>query len=63
MTAPDVFDPRVFAQGLPHDEFRRLRDGEPVSWQPEHEVLDWQAGPGYWAVTRYADVRYQSDQK
>lgn len=58
MTAADVFDPRVFARGLPHDEFRRLRDEEPVSWQAEHEVLDWPAGPGYWAVTRYADVRH-----
>jgi cytochrome P450 len=52
-----VFDPRVFARGLPHERFRRLRDEEPVSWQEEHEVFDWPAGPGYWAVTRYADVK------
>jgi cytochrome P450 len=58
MTTADVFDPRVFARGLPHDEFRRLRDEEPVAWQAEHEILDWPAGPGYWAVTRYADVRH-----
>jgi hypothetical protein len=25
MTAPDVFDPRVFAQGLSHDEFPLLK--------------------------------------
>ncbi|WAL66976.1 cytochrome P450 [Amycolatopsis cynarae] len=55
---PDVFDPRVFARGLPHEAFRRLRDTDPVSWQEEHEVLGWPAGPGYWAVTRYADVRH-----
>ncbi|GGO58491.1 cytochrome P450 [Streptomyces daqingensis] len=55
--APDVFDPRVFASGIPHDSFRRLRDGAPVCWQDEPEVLDWPAGPGYWAVTRYRDVR------
>ncbi|MBE1462402.1 cytochrome P450 [Kibdelosporangium phytohabitans] len=55
---PNVFDPRVFAQGLPHAEFRQLRDTEPVSWQDEHAVLDWPAGPGYWAVTRYADVKH-----
>jgi len=54
----DVFDPRVFARGLPHDGLRRLRDAEPVAWQAEHEVLDWPAGPGYWAVTRYDDVKY-----
>ncbi|MET0237859.1 MAG: cytochrome P450 [Kibdelosporangium sp.] len=55
---PDVFDPRVFAAGLPHDAFQQLRDFEPVSWQEEREVLGWPAGPGYWAVTRYADVRH-----
>jgi cytochrome P450 len=55
--APDVFDPRVFARGIPHDSFRRLRDEAPVCWQHEREVLDWPAGPGYWAVTRYRDVR------
>jgi cytochrome P450 len=54
----DVFDPRVFADGLPHDAFQQLRDTEPVAWQVEHEVLDWPAGPGYWAVTRYSDVRH-----
>jgi cytochrome P450 len=58
MTEPDVFDPGVFARGVPHDEFRRLRDTAPVAWQPEPEVLGWPAGPGYWAVTRYADVRH-----
>ena len=57
MAAPDVFDPLVFASGVPHEAFRWLRDNDPVSWQAEHEVLDWPAGPGYWAVTRYADVK------
>lgn len=58
MPPPDVFDPRVFARGIPHEEFRRLRDTAPVCWQPETEVLGWPAGPGYWAVTRHADVRH-----
>jgi cytochrome P450 len=58
MSPPDVFDPQVFARGVPHEEFRRLRDTAPVCWQPETEVLGWPAGPGYWAVTRYADVRH-----
>jgi cytochrome P450 len=56
--APDVFDPQVFARGVPHDELRRLRDQAPVSWQDEHEVQDWPGGPGYWAVTRHADVKH-----
>ncbi|WP_345380654.1 cytochrome P450 [Pseudonocardia yuanmonensis] len=54
----NVFDPRVFARGVPHEALRRLRDGSPVSWQEEHEVGIWPAGPGYWAVTRYDDVRH-----
>ncbi|MFC4944852.1 cytochrome P450 [Pseudonocardia sp. GCM10023141] len=55
---PDVFDPRVFARAVPHDDLRVLRDTAPVSWQDEHEVGIWPAGPGFWAVTRYDDVRH-----
>nr|WP_211177891.1 cytochrome P450 [Pseudonocardia acidicola] len=55
---PNVFDPRIFARGVPHDELRRLRDEHPVCWQHEHEVGIWPPGPGYWAVTRYDDVRH-----
>ncbi|MFF0740112.1 cytochrome P450 [Streptomyces sp. NPDC004111] len=53
---PDVFDPRRYARGVPHDAYRRLRDAHPVAWQDEYEVLGWPAGPGFWAVTRHADV-------
>lgn len=55
-TVPNVFDPNIYSQGIPHESFRWLRDNEPVSWQEEHEVSGWPAGPGFWAVTRYADV-------
>lgn len=54
----DVFDPRTFARGVPHDALRTLRDTAPVSWQDEPEVGIWPAGPGFWAVTRYDDVRH-----
>ncbi|WP_284574940.1 cytochrome P450 [Streptomyces sp. 2P-4] len=53
---PDVFDPRLYAAGIPHDRYRLLRDRHPVAWQDEPEVLGWPAGPGFWAVTRHADV-------
>ncbi|WP_435603840.1 cytochrome P450 [Streptomyces sp. bgisy130] len=53
---PDVFDPRGYADGLPHAAFRLLRDRYPVAWQEEPEVLGWPAGPGFWAVTRHQDV-------
>ncbi|MFD7611410.1 cytochrome P450 [Streptomyces sp. NPDC059828] len=53
---PDVFDPRLYGRGLPHDAFRTLRAHHPVAWQEEYEVLGWPAGPGFWALTRHADV-------
>ncbi|WP_078629014.1 cytochrome P450 [Streptomyces sp. 142MFCol3.1] len=53
---PDVFDPRQYADGVPHAAYRALRDHVPVAWQEEREVLGWPAGPGFWAVTRHADV-------
>jgi cytochrome P450 len=56
--AVNVFAPAIYAQGIPHAAFRRRRDEAPVAWQDEHPVGDWPAGPGYWAVTRYADVRH-----
>ncbi|MEO3890426.1 cytochrome P450 [Nonomuraea sp. B5E05] len=55
-TTVNVFDPRIYAQGIPHETYRLLRDHHPVHWQEEHEVGDWPAGPGFWAVTRHADV-------
>ncbi len=54
----NVFDPAVFARGIPHDALRRLRDEQPVAWQDEHAVGDWPPGPGFWAVTRFDDVRF-----
>ncbi|MFI1717450.1 cytochrome P450 [Streptomyces litmocidini] len=53
---PDVFDPRIYAAGIPHDRFRVLRDRAPVARQEEPEILGWPAGSGFWAVTRHADV-------
>ncbi|WP_326655831.1 cytochrome P450 [Streptomyces sp. NBC_00385] len=56
MSAPDVFDPRQYGRGIPHDRYRHLRDHDPVAWQEEPEVLGWSAGPGFWAVTRHEDA-------
>ncbi|MGP3963534.1 cytochrome P450 [Nonomuraea sp. 3N208] len=55
-TTVNVFDPRIYTQGIPHETYRWLRDHDPVHWQEEHEVGDWPAGPGFWAVARHADV-------
>ncbi|WP_078965764.1 cytochrome P450 [Streptomyces aureocirculatus] len=53
---PDVFDPRIYADSVPYDRYRVLRDHHPVARQEEAVVLGWPAGPGFWAVTRHADV-------
>ncbi|TWV44865.1 cytochrome P450 [Streptomyces misionensis] len=53
---PDVFDPRRYAAAVPYDDYRLLRERHPVVRQEEPEVLGWPAGPGFWAVTRHADV-------
>jgi cytochrome P450 len=47
---PDLFDLSLFADGPPHDEFRRLRAESPVCFLPEP------AGPGFWGVFGYDDV-------
>jgi cytochrome P450 len=47
----DLSDPSTFTTGIPHGHFRYLRDSDPVSWQAEPQ------GRGFWAVTRYHDVR------
>lgn len=46
----DLLNPASFAAGQPHDQFRWLREHQPVH---RHEEP---GGPGFWAVTRYDDV-------
>jgi len=46
----DFLDVATFADGHPHALYRELRTNSPVFWNPEPN------GPGFWALTRYADV-------
>jgi cytochrome P450 len=46
----DLLSPASFIGGQPHDQFRWLRENDPVHWHEEP------GGRGYWAVTRYEDV-------
>jgi len=46
----DLLDAETFAAGHPHALYRALRTSSPVHWNPEPK------GPGFWALTRYADV-------
>ena len=45
-----LLDAETFRAGAPHALFARMRAEAPVCWQPEP------AGPGFWALTKHADV-------
>lgn len=47
----DLLDPEAFAHGHPWEQYRWLRQHRPVHRHAESN------GPGFWAVTRYEDVR------
>jgi len=47
----DLADPDSFAAGPPYEAFAALREHDPVYFNPEPD------GPGFWAVTRYEDIR------
>lgn len=48
----DLLDPNSYLGGQPHDQLRWLREHDPV-----HRHGEPDGGPGYWAITRYEDVR------
>jgi cholest-4-en-3-one 26-monooxygenase len=50
----DLTDPDIFQKRTPHDMFELLRREAPVYW---HEERD---GPGFWAITKHADLKYVS---
>ncbi|MCE3549867.1 cytochrome P450 [Pseudonocardia sp. RS11V-5] len=47
----DLLDPAAFTGGHPHEQYRWLREHDPVH---HHAEVD---GPGFWALTRHVDVR------
>jgi cytochrome P450 len=48
----DLSDHDRFVDRVPYEAFARLRHKDPVHWNPEPE-----GGRGFWAVTRYEDIR------
>jgi cholest-4-en-3-one 26-monooxygenase len=53
----DIIDPRVYEYGgIPHKQFKWLRDNDPVHWHPDPN----EGVPGFWAITRHEDVVYAS---
>lgn len=51
----DLASPESFQGGIPRDQYRYLRNEEPVYW---HE--DPEQGVGFWAITRQAELDYVS---
>ena len=52
----DLTDPDRFADGPPHEAYRRLRDEAPVFWhEPTATTPD---GEGFWCLTRHEDVTW-----
>jgi cytochrome P450 len=47
-----LVDPRSYVGGQPHAQFSWLREHDPI-----HRHAEPDRGPGYWAITRYEDVR------
>ncbi|WP_166138046.1 cytochrome P450 [Nocardioides ochotonae] len=56
----DPTDPSVLERGVPHEEFRLLRQEAPVAWIEQvpgaYDGMSEESGTGYWAITRHADV-------
>jgi cytochrome P450 len=52
ITEIDLSDHDAFVDGVPYEAFARLRREDPVHWNDEPD-----GGRGFWAVTRYEDIR------
>ncbi len=46
----DLTSHDTFVNGPPHNTFARMRAEDPMAW------TDWEAGEGFWSVTRHADI-------
>ncbi|GIH93674.1 cytochrome P450 [Planobispora siamensis] len=53
-TEIDIYDPSLYEAGMPWDRYARLRENDPVHRHAEP------GGPGFWAVTRHADIQHVS---
>jgi cytochrome P450 len=47
----NLVDPELYSHGDPFEVWRWLRANDPVRWHPPAHL------PGFWVLTRYADVR------
>jgi linalool 8-monooxygenase len=56
VAGPDLKDPDLYVNQVPHEIFARLRRDQPVYWNAEKD------GPGFWALTRQAEIKLVSRQ-
>ena len=54
VASPDLKDPDLYVNRVPHEIFAQLRREEPVYWNAEKD------GPGFWALTRQAEINLVS---
>jgi len=54
--SPDLKDPDLYVNQVPHEIFAQLRREDPVYWNAEKD------GPGFWALTRQAEINLVSRQ-
>ena len=54
-TVVDVTTSSIYLDGLPHDRFTELREQPGIVWHPYDDARS--SKPGFWAVTRHADVK------
>jgi cholest-4-en-3-one 26-monooxygenase len=53
----DVTDPDTYTDGIPFDEFARLRRTAPVWWNPQGRGVGGFDDDGFWVVSKHRDVR------
>lgn len=53
----DLTDMRLFRDGFPHDIFTELRSDQPVLWQEFPATMKGPRDPGFWVLSRHADVQ------
>jgi cytochrome P450 len=56
--ALEIHDPAAYREGIPYATFAALRESTPVSWHEEPPLPPFPTGSGFWAVTRYDDVKH-----
>lgn len=52
----DLGCPDTYTDGVPYGVFEKLRREAPIAWVDEAPCDGFDGGPGFWAVTRHADI-------